>query len=355
MSTTELKEKPRGLSRDDYRGAQTAAVYSDSSAEFRALIRGGGIYDLNWRAKLLVTGKDRVRWLNGMVTNSVRDLPMGHGVYSFLLTPQGRILGDLYVYNRGEFLVLDTDQAQVENLVTILRRYIIMDKVEIAKGDDQLAAVGVAGPDSRELLDKAGISVPDLQALQVSDLSWRGFGLTLVRGDLPELESYEIWLEPANVGRLWQELVNAGALPAGSNAFELLRIACGVPRFSQDIRERDLPQETEQMRALSFTKGCYIGQEIVERIRSRGGVHRKLTGFRIEGPLPAPGSKAQAEGKDIAEITSAAILPGTGGDIAVALGYVRREQAPPGTQIEIGGAKARVTDVPFKEIFAKAS
>ena len=351
MATTEITSKFVGLRREQYRGAETAAVYSDTSQEFGALCSGAGVYDLNWRARLTVSAKDRVRWLNGMITNNVRDLPVGQGIYNFLLTPQGRIQGDLYVYNHGDSLVLDTDQFQAENVLTLLKRYIIMDKVEIAR-DDKLAGIGVAGPQSSELLKKLGIEVQQLNPLQFVETTWRDVRITLIRGDLPQVDSYQIWVDAASVPKVWQELVNQGGTPAGSTAVEILRIACGVPAYGQDIRERDLPQETGQERALSFTKGCYIGQEIVERIRSRGAVHRKFTGFTMDGPLPAVGTKAQADGKEIAEITSAALLPVAKGKIAAALGYVRREACPPGAQIEIGGAKATVTEVPFAEVFA---
>jgi aminomethyltransferase len=135
----------------------------------------------------------------------------------------------------------------------------------------------------------------------------------------------------------------------GSTAVELLRIASGIPRYGADIRERDLPQETEQERALSFVKGCYVGQEIVERIRSRGQVRRKFTGFDIHGPLPALGAKIQADGKDVGEITSAASLPGTNGDRPVALGYIRREAGTPGKVLDAGGSEALVARLPFAE------
>jgi folate-binding protein YgfZ len=134
----------------------------------------------------------------------------------------------------------------------------------------------------------------------------------------------------------------------GAEAVELARIAAGIPRHGQDIRERDLPQETGQMRGLSFTKGCYIGQEIVERIRARGKLHRGFTGFRIvEGPLPTTGSKVQLGGKDVGEVTSAAMLPAREKKIAVALGYIRTEAGAPGTVVELGATKAQVESLPF--------
>ena len=146
-------------------------------------------------------------------------------------------------------------------------------------------------------------------------------------------------------------LVKGGARPVGTAALEFLRIVSGIPRYGQDIRERDLPQETEQERALNFSKGCYIGQEIVERIRSRGNVHRKFTGFLVDGPLPSAGTKIQAEGKDVGEITSAASLPLSGGERPVALGYIRREVALSPKTLDAGGARLTVANVPLVEVF----
>jgi aminomethyltransferase len=133
----------------------------------------------------------------------------------------------------------------------------------------------------------------------------------------------------------------------------MLRVAAGIPRYGQDIRERDLPQETEQQRAVHFSKGCYIGQEIVERIRSRGNVHRKFTGFEVQGALPSLGTKIQSDGRDIGEITSVASLPLAGGERPVALGYIRREIATPGKQFQVGNTQLSVAALPFPEIFLR--
>jgi aminomethyltransferase len=139
----------------------------------------------------------------------------------------------------------------------------------------------------------------------------------------------------------------------GSDALELYRIVRGIPRFGIDLRERDLPQETGQQHALNFTKGCYIGQEIVERIRSRGNVHRMFTGFEVQGrpaaQLPAPGTKVRANDKDVGEITSAARIPFPSGERTLALGYMRREAAPPGATVQIGEQSAAVQTLPFSE------
>src|SRR5271165_4303508 len=141
--------------------ASPAPDYGNVRAEFAALLSGCGIYDLSGRAKIALTGGDRVRWLNGMVTNNIRDLAQGHGVYAFLLNPQGHILGDLYAYNRGDSLRIDTDQPQLETLLAIFDKYIVMDDVEVANICGQMTAIGMAGPKIRPVLQAAGIELPE--------------------------------------------------------------------------------------------------------------------------------------------------------------------------------------------------
>jgi aminomethyltransferase len=327
-----------------------ASATSALTSEFSALRSACGVYDLSTRQTISLRGDDRVRWLNGMVTNNVRDLAPGHGVYAFLLNPQGHIQGDLYAYNRGESITVDVEQSQVAQILAIFDRYIIMDDVEVTPLGD-LTAIGVAGPTARTVLSSAGIEPPELELLQFVDAKWNDIPITLVRGDNPSVPSYELWLPAESAHSLQDSMIKAGAKAVSPEALELLRIASGIPRYGQDIRERDLPQETEQARALHFTKGCYIGQEIVERIRSRGSVHRKFTGFEVQGELPAPGSKIQLDGKEVGEITSTASLPVDASPRPVALGYIRREAGVPGKQVQIGGSEATVAELPFQNIF----
>src|SRR5260370_41214401 len=151
----------------DSRGATAAARFADPQQEFATLLNGCGIYDLGFRARISVTGGDRTRWLNGMVTNTIRDLATGHGVYAFLLNPQGRILGDMFVYNRGETLIVETDHSQVEKIVATFDHYIIMDDVEVTDISEQQTALGLAGTRARAILNLAGIEVPNLKPLQM--------------------------------------------------------------------------------------------------------------------------------------------------------------------------------------------
>jgi aminomethyltransferase len=171
---------------------------------------------------------------------------------------------------------------------------------------------------------------------------------TVVRGEDAAQEAYELWLDPKDVCKTWQALIAAGAVPVGSEAFEMQRVGAGIPLYGVDIRERELPQETEQTRALNFNKGCYVGQEIVERIRSRGNVHRKFSGFLAEsGKAIAAGEKIFAGEKEIGEITSSAVLPTESGERTVALGYIRREAGLPGREVIIGSVKATVIQLPL--------
>jgi len=311
--------------------------------EFRSLNSSCGVYRID-RAHIALTGSDRVRWLNGMVTNNVRDLTVDHGVYGFVLNPQGKIQADLYAFNRGESLIVETERAQLETVLQIFERYIIMDDVEVQNLSGKLHVISATGPKSEEVLAAAGLH-HELTALQFADMDWNGVKLTLVRGDNPCVPSYEVWTSEQSDEQAWKALLQAGAEEVHEDALEVFRIACGVPKFGVDIRQRDLPQETGQDRALNFSKGCYIGQEIVERIRSRGAVHRVFTGFEIDGPEPSPGLRIQDEGKDVAEITSVATVPA--GDRILALGYGRREFMVSGKEFVVGETKLRVAALPF--------
>jgi folate-binding protein YgfZ len=343
----------------DYRGATTAARFSDPEKEYAALRTGCGVYDLGFRALISVKGGDRVRWTNGMVTNNIRDLATGSGVYAFLLNPQGRILGDMHVFNRGDSLIVETDRSQVEKIVATFDHYIIMDDVEIVNESETWTALGLAGPKARRALNAVGIEVPELQPLQIiaprCNCDCGCVECLVVGGEAAvedaQRESYEIWLAPKDLYKTWEALVAAGATPVGSEALEMQRILDGVPLYGVDIRERDLPQETEQMRALNFNKGCYVGQEIVERIRSRGNVHRKFAGFVVEGTGDVvAGAKISSDEKEVGEVTSVTSLATPGGQRRVALGYIRREVGVPGREVAIGKVTARVIPLPIQDV-----
>src|SRR6202158_1947823 len=162
-----------GANRSEHAGATTVPDFGNTRAEFQSLLSGCGLYDLSWRAKITVTGGDRVRWLNGMVTNNVRDLAPGHGVYAFMLNAQGRIQADLYAFQRGESLLVDTERGQQDKILQLFDRYIIADDVEIADISGKLTALGLTGPEARHVLERVGIANPDLAYLQFAGVTWQ--------------------------------------------------------------------------------------------------------------------------------------------------------------------------------------
>ncbi len=176
--TLQEKLTAAGARLTPYRGAETPASFGDTAGEFRALLEGAAVFDLSWQAKLVLSGEDRVRWLNGMVTNNIRDLALNHGNYSFVLNPQGRNLGDLVAYNRGDYLLVTADYELAPKLKEVFDRYIIMDDVEVEDISDKLASIGVAGPKAAETLRSAGIDVSQLAPGEVSDPVWQGVGLS---------------------------------------------------------------------------------------------------------------------------------------------------------------------------------
>src|SRR5271170_4393900 len=172
----ETQAEARSFSLADYRGVKTAAGFAGARSEFAALLGGCGVYDLGFRARISLTGGDRVRWLNGMVTNNIRDLALGHGVYAFLLNAQGRIQADLYAFQRGDSLLVDTERQQREKVLQLFDHYIIADDVEITDISDKLTALGLTGPESRHVLERAGLAVPDLAYLQFAGVTWQHAG-----------------------------------------------------------------------------------------------------------------------------------------------------------------------------------
>ena len=342
-----------GVRMGEYCGASAVAAHGDANANFLALRQGAGIVSLTWRKRLKLTGADRVRWLNGMVTNNVRDLAPGHGVYAFFLNPQGKIQADMYCFNRGDDLLIETDASQVEGLRAAFDKFIIMDEVEVADAEN-VTKLLVAGPKSAEMIGRAlGSDAQTTSPLESRAASHNGVPITVVRLDDPVTPQFELLVPNEQAADLWKEVTSAGAVPVGFEAVEMLRIWSGRPRFGQDIRERDLPQETGQDRALHFNKGCYVGQEIVERIRSRGAVHRIFAGFAFEPTLPEVGSKIMVDGKEAGEITSAAHLPGDEDVPLIGLGYIRREFSKPETVVHAGEATGRVAKPPF--VYVKAN
>ncbi|HEY1984282.1 MAG TPA: folate-binding protein [Terracidiphilus sp.] len=338
-----------------YRGVVTPVELDVRSREIEALVSAAAVHDLGWLRRVAVRGEDRFRWLSGMVTNTVNGLAPNAGAWNLVLNAQGRIQGDLTVWRDGEDLELEIEADQHDRLMAHLDRFIIMDDVELADLDGE-SAIGLTGARAGDVLGRLGLPVLP-EPLTQTRAEWDGTRVLIRRGYGVLAEHYTLWVSAEKMGVLWQAVCAAGAQPTGSAALEAFRIAEGIPAYGIDIAERDLAQETSQMRALSFDKGCYLGQEIVERIRSRGNVHRHLRTLELDGSAPEPGTKLAQDTADAGQITSAAELSLASGTRVFAIGMIRAEaevrkqpltyttKAGTGTQEETAGT-ARVLAAP---------
>ncbi len=376
-----------------YRGALTPQRLDAPEVETEALAFGAALHDLGWMRRVEVRGADRFPWLSGMVTNTVNDLFPNTGAWNFVLDAQGHILGDLTVWRGGEEpspqrrspanppkddnggqdklrgtpfagesgLQLEIACDQFDKLMTHLNKFIVMDDVELVPlGTDQVGetgsetAVGLTGPLVPEVLERVGLPVMT-SPMAGASIEWNGMDVRILRGYGVLAPHYEFWLPSAGLSKLWSFLRTGGAVPVGCAAVEAFRIAEGIPAYGIDIVERDLPQETAQMRALHFNKGCYLGQEIVERIRSRGAVHRHLRPLELAGVAPPAGTELTLDDGTVAGvITSAAGLPLSSGTRRFALGMIRAEAEAKGQsfryKVEAAEGTASILEAPPKLI-----
>jgi folate-binding protein YgfZ len=321
-----------------------------SSLGLAALLQGAGVAQLDQTSWIRVTGEDRVRWLNGMATNSVQDLAIGAGAYNFFLNAQGRIQADGYIFSGSDALFIQTARGQASALIPYLDHYIIMDDVELADVTDSRHGVTLIGPKASALLAQLNLAVVDLKELETRTIPWQSSTVTLVHAYSPLIPRYELWSESADKAAFLREALQAaGASPCDALSLEWLRLLEGTPLCGVDTRDRDLPQETNQTRALHFAKGCYLGQEIVERIRSRGSVHRTFTAFRLEGTLPAPGAPLESAGKQVGELTSVGAISLNGTKLQLGLGYLRREVLDRHEPLQYSGGLASPAPSPAVE------
>jgi folate-binding protein YgfZ len=328
---------------------------SDSALQLATLLDGAGLSTIDNVGWIRVTGEDRVRWLNGMVTNSVQDLQAGKGCYNFLLSVQGRIQGDGYIFAETDSLLLETASKQVPDLMALLDRFIIMDDVELSDYSAGLSGLSLSGPKAAALLQTIDFPAVPSGELERQTGTWNSADVTIIHAYSPLVPRFELWASPETIQALSHALLNAGAVNCDPQSQEWLRLLEGTPGYGTDIRDRELPQETGQTRALHFAKGCYLGQEIVERIRSRGNVHRAFTAFRLEGAIPDPGAVLETDGKQVGELTSVATIPLPTGDVQLGLGYARREAMERNIPLQYPGGTALPVSRPFNTVEAKKS
>jgi tRNA-modifying protein YgfZ len=310
---------------------------------YQALHQYAAWLDLSARGKIRASGDDRVRLLHAMTTNHVQQMKPGDGCYAFFLNAQGRILGDVNLFCLEDHFLLDTEPETRHKLFEHLDRYIIADDVTLTDETDRLATIAIEGPEAPAILTKIGAPIPE--ALY-STATWDDPESTIAHIDSTGSGGFFIFTPIENEPRVMQLLESAGAIAATPAEAVTVRIENGRPRYGEEITERFLVQETGQLQAVHFSKGCYLGQEIVERVRSRAQIHRILRHLVIDSSeVPPAGAKLKSTDPsatgDAAEIVSAAWSPALGKVVAMA--YVRTPHSEPGTELTLGDARARVT------------
>jgi folate-binding protein YgfZ len=340
--------RARGAVLEPFRGVTLPAHFGDVGREWRAASGGAGVFAAGFRSLLSATGEDRVSFFQGMLSNDVKALQTGQGVYAAFLTQQGKVVSDLRVYAESDRFLLDVVAWRREVLREALERFIVADDVELAEADDQ-PLLGVEGPLAAAVVGEA-LGTPELPRARLAHVRAVFEGAPLLVVSVSELDRTGLLLcgPPHSAAPLLDALVEAGALPIGMQALDVLRVESGIPWAGVDMDDSTLIMETGREAAISFTKGCYLGQEVVERIAARGHVNRKLVGVSFEAAAaPQAGARLLADGKEVGYVTSPARSQALERPIALAM--LHRSHAAPGAQIELeGGGGGTVAALPFQ-------
>lgn len=336
------------------RGIELPAHFTDSLREYQAVREKAGLIDYSFRVQVRMTGEDRVSFLQGIISNDIKALRSGEGCAATLLTEQGRLVADLRVYALNSSLLLDVDTRIKDKAIEAFSRFIIADDVEMEDLSEQQVTFSLQGPLASQVLTAAGVSGALPKVFQHSEGTIGGTSIRVIHADDTGEDGYEILVPYGQAEQVWQTLLQVGEplglQPIGLTALNLLRVEAGIPWYGVDMDESRIVLEVGLEHALSFKKGCYLGQEVVERATARGHVNRKLSGLLIQGDtVPVSGDKLFHDSQEVGWVTSAIVSPRLGRPIALA--YVRREHLAPGTQLRIDRQGtpmiAEVTMLPF--------
>jgi aminomethyltransferase len=302
---------------------------------YRALRESAGLLDISARARVRAGGEDRIRLLHALATNVIEGLAPGQGTETFFLSAQGRIQAHCRIYVSAADVLLETSAARRQALLDYLDSYIVMDDVVLEDVTGTTAALALEGPAADSVARQAFGAVPEpaphshCSAAQVS----------LYRSSLSGSPGLWIGAPLDSLGEARRKLLDAGAVEVSGAEFDTVRVENRVPAFDLDYFDTNIPHETQQFHLVSFTKGCYTGQEIVERVRSQGRVNRLLAPIEIDAGEPPADVNVTFEGKQVGRATSLIASPRSGkaGGFAI----LRREAAEPGASILVGGAPGR--------------
>jgi folate-binding protein YgfZ len=311
--------------------------------QYAAARRSAVVFDRSAEGKIVFTGSDRRSFLHGLLTNDIVNLTNGTGVYAAYLTPQGRMVSDMRVIETGDQLLLAVDGSIAPALSARFEKLIFSEDVQVRDATGELDQMGVHGPAAAAAIGQVtGISVAAL-ANQYDNVSSPRL-TTIVRDDAFGVPGFDIYVERGEGTVLRSKLEAAGVASAGDDVYETLRVEAGRPRFGIDMTTDTIPLEAGiEDRAINFAKGCYVGQEVIVRVRHRGHgrVARRLVRLVLpNAAVPSRGDRIFAGARDVGEITSAVRLPNTGD--AMALGYVHRDYASPDAELSVNSSQARV-------------
>jgi folate-binding protein YgfZ len=332
--------------------AEGGGLSAGSLAATHAAVRAGaGLFALPGRGVLEVGGADRVRWLDGMITNDVKALAAagpGAGCHALLLTRQGRIVTDLHVLLDSDVVRLELERALAAPVRERLLSFVIADDVTCADASGATARLALEGPRAGEALAAAAGAAPALAPDAWARVRVAGHDVDAAAFGFTGLPAFQLLAPAGAAEEVRAALLRAGAgrglVEADAGLLECLRVEAGTPRAGRELDESALPAEVRLERAVSSAKGCYTGQEVVARMRSRGRVSQLLVGLRFEAPAPVPRAALEREGRRVGELTSAVESPRFG---PIGLGFVQRDLAEPGTALEACGVPARVAALPF--------
>ena len=326
---------------------------SISNSEYSAVRDGGaGLIDLSTRGRILVSGSEAVMFLNGLITNDIKSLARNSWMAAAFANVQGRLLAAVRIIHREDGFLLDTEDSTREAVMKLIERFTLAGDFKVTDLSTETTELSLQGQNARKIVAKIfGEEAGNLEHQKSLDVDFEGASVTLIRATHSAEDGFDLFLSRDKVDALRDALINAGADSISEETFETLRVEAGIPIYGIDMDETNVVTETNLDDAVSFTKGCYIGQEIIVRIKHRGHVAKKFTGIVLDGSMPVARNTRilSPDGKDIGRVTSSIFSPKL--DRAIALGYLNYDYLAPGTAVKVASANHEtgggVAELPF--------
>jgi folate-binding protein YgfZ len=330
------------------------ANQANTLTEYAAVRDGGaGLLDLSQRGRILIGGSEAVTFLNGLITNDMKTLDSNRWMPAAFPNVQGRLIAAIRVIHNDDGFLIDTESVTRDSVLKLVERFTLAGDFRVANLTDEMSLLSIQGAKAPAVVGAVlrGMTA-DPDYYSVATVDWQGERLTIIRATHTGEDGFDLFVPKSRAEALRTALVSAGAQAVGFDALETLRIEAGIPRYGIDMDETNVVTETNLDEGVSFTKGCYIGQEIIARIKYRGHVAKKLTGLVFDGEVALEGGAKilSTDDKEIGRVTSSAFSPRLNGTIA--LGYVKYDYLKPGTSVNVHDAgheqhTARVTELPF--------